>query len=91
MQAYISGNALIILGGPRHIIQTIYTEDEGNLVSVVLDEPSGKIATASAKAIYVYKPHGLDIGQPNVRQLCPAPPRIECLTMRFRSGPSNTP
>lgn len=63
--AYISGNALIILGGPRHIIQTIYTEDEGHLVSVVLDESSGKIATASPKAVYVYKPHGLDIGQPN--------------------------
>ncbi|KAL1623343.1 regulator of (H+)-ATPase in vacuolar membrane [Neofusicoccum ribis] len=62
--AYISGNALVILGGPRHIIQTTYNEDEDDLVSVVLDEPSGKIAVASTKAAYVYKPYGLDIGQP---------------------------
>ncbi|GME64981.1 wd repeat protein [Neofusicoccum parvum] len=62
--AYISGNALVILGGPRHIIQTTYNEDEDDLVSVVLDEPSGKIAVASKKAAYVYKPYGLDIGQP---------------------------
>ncbi|KAL1614331.1 regulator of (H+)-ATPase in vacuolar membrane [Diplodia seriata] len=66
--AYISGNALVILDGPRHIIQTTYTEDEGNLVAVVLDEPSGKIAAASKTAVYVYKPHGLDIGQPKWTQ-----------------------
>lgn len=69
LQAYVSGNALIILGGPRHIIQTTYSEDEEDLVAVVLDEPSGKIAVASKKAAYVYKPHGLDIGLPKVRDL----------------------
>ncbi|KAF2091359.1 hypothetical protein K490DRAFT_31122 [Saccharata proteae CBS 121410] len=60
--AYISGNALIILGGPRTLLQTTYHEDEDNLVAVVLDEASGKIAVASPKAVHVYKPYGLDEG-----------------------------
>lgn len=77
-QAYISGNALVILGGPRHIIQTTYNEDEDDLVSVVLDEPSGKIAVASKKAAYVYKPYGLDIGQPKVRRPALVLRRREC-------------
>ncbi|KAF2136963.1 uncharacterized protein K452DRAFT_322103 [Aplosporella prunicola CBS 121167] len=62
--AYISGNAFIILGGPRTVIQTTYHEDEAILVTITLDEPSGKIAVASKNAAYVYKPYGVEFGAP---------------------------
>ncbi|KAK8223278.1 WD repeat protein-like protein [Phyllosticta capitalensis] len=63
--AYISGNALIVLGGgPRSILQTTYHHDDAHLRSVVFDETTGKIAVASKKAVYVYKPYGVDFGEP---------------------------
>ncbi|KAK7518148.1 RAVE protein 1 C terminal-domain-containing protein [Phyllosticta citriasiana] len=63
--AYISGNALIVLGGgPRSILQTTYHQDDVHLRSVVFDETTGKMAVASKKAVYVYKPYGVDFGEP---------------------------
>ncbi|KAK8172758.1 RAVE protein 1 C terminal-domain-containing protein [Phyllosticta citrichinensis] len=62
--AYISGNALIVLAGPRSILQTTYHEDDAHLRSVVFDETTGKLAVASKKAVYVYKPYGVDFGDP---------------------------
>jgi len=66
IQAYISGNALIILDGPNHVLQTTYHETEDDLVAVVLDEATGKIATCTDAIIHVYKPYGQDEGAVNV-------------------------
>ncbi|KAL8964077.1 MAG: hypothetical protein Q9183_004723, partial [Haloplaca sp. 2 TL-2023] len=59
---YISGNALIILGGPRDLLQTIYVEESCALNAVAVDDVSGKIAAASSEGIYVYRPYGKDEG-----------------------------
>ncbi|KAF2426534.1 WD repeat protein-like protein [Tothia fuscella] len=60
--SYISGNALVILDGPNNILQTTYHELPDELVAIVFDEISGKVATASASTVHVYKPYGRDEG-----------------------------
>ncbi|KAF2193650.1 WD repeat protein-like protein [Zopfia rhizophila CBS 207.26] len=60
--AYISGNALIILDRPNHVLQTTYIDEESELEAIALDEDTGKIATCSTKHIYIYKPYGQDEG-----------------------------
>ncbi|MCJ1417524.1 regulator of (H+)-ATPase in vacuolar membrane [Xylographa parallela] len=55
---YISGNALVILGGPHHLIQTIYHDDTQILGAVAIDKESGKIATSSGGNIHIYRPYG---------------------------------
>jgi hypothetical protein len=62
LKAYISGNALVVLDGPDHILQTTYLELPDELVAVVFDELSGKIATASPSTVHIYKPYGRDEG-----------------------------
>ncbi|KAF2706302.1 hypothetical protein K504DRAFT_459602 [Pleomassaria siparia CBS 279.74] len=59
---YISGNALIILDRPDHVLQTTYIEEETDLEAVALDEETGKIATCSTRNIYIYQPYGQDEG-----------------------------
>ena len=66
-QAYVSGNALVILTGPRQLLQTIYHDDHDILDGVALDEASGKIAVCCGSTIHVYRPYGLDIGALRVR------------------------
>ncbi|KAI9711287.1 MAG: regulator of (H+)-ATPase in vacuolar membrane [Bogoriella megaspora] len=60
--AYVSGNALIVLGGPDDVLQTLYNEDEEELVAVTIDEGSGRIATCTRNLVYVYQPYGQDEG-----------------------------
>ncbi|KAF2635435.1 hypothetical protein P280DRAFT_473836 [Massarina eburnea CBS 473.64] len=60
--AYISGNALVILESPSHVLQTTYIDEETALEAVALDENSGKIAVCSTRHIYIYKPYGQDEG-----------------------------
>lgn len=55
---YISGNALVILGGPHDLIQTIYHDEGLVLDAVAVDEATGKMATSSSEDVYIYKPHG---------------------------------
>ncbi len=62
MKAYISGNALIILDRPSHVLQTIYIDEESELEAVALDEGTGKLAACSAQQIYIYRPYGQDEG-----------------------------
>lgn len=62
MQAYISGNALIILDSPNNVLQTTYHEIEDDLIAVVLDDATGKIATCTNAIVHVYKPYGQDEG-----------------------------
>lgn len=62
LQAYISGNAIVILDAPDHVLQTTYQELPDELVAIVFDEISGKIAAASASAVHVYKPYGREEG-----------------------------
>lgn len=62
LQAYISGNALIILDSPNHILQTTYIDEESELEAVCLDENTGKLAACSTRNIYVYQPYGQDEG-----------------------------
>ena len=57
LQAYISGNALIILDSPNHVVQTIYIDQEDELEAVALDENSGKLATCSTNHVYIYEPY----------------------------------
>lgn len=58
LQAYITGNAFVILIGHDTILQTIYDDDDSQLESIAIDEGSGKIATCSGSNIRVYKPYG---------------------------------
>ncbi|PLB35074.1 WD repeat protein [Aspergillus candidus] len=57
--AYISGNALVILGGPHKLLQTIYIDDTDALEAVTIDESSGKIATCGGSDAFVYQPYGI--------------------------------
>ena len=59
---YISGSALVILGGPHQLLQTIYHDEHANLDGVVIDEETGKIATCSGNEVTVYKPYGENEG-----------------------------
>ncbi len=59
---YISGNALVILGGPHQLLQTIYHDDQYGLEAVAIDESNGKIATCSSKEVTIYKPYGREEG-----------------------------
>ncbi|MCJ1477391.1 regulator of (H+)-ATPase in vacuolar membrane [Lambiella insularis] len=55
---YISGNALVILGGPHQLLQTIYHDDTQLLASVAIDKETGKIATCAGENILIYRPYG---------------------------------
>lgn len=59
-KAYISGNALIVLGGPNDLIQTIYHDDSVGFDAVSVDKLSGKIAISNEEDIYIYRPYGRD-------------------------------
>lgn len=61
-QAYISGNALVVLDRPNHVLQTIYIDEEDELEAVALDEGTGKLAACSARHIHIYRPYGQDEG-----------------------------
>ncbi|THD00459.1 hypothetical protein EYZ11_000023 [Aspergillus tanneri] len=56
---YISGRALVILGGPRNLLQTIYVDDADALEAVTIDEASGKIAVCGGPDVFVYEPYGI--------------------------------
>ncbi|KAL4778922.1 RAVE protein 1 C terminal-domain-containing protein [Aspergillus varians] len=57
--AYISGQALVILGGPHKLLQTIYIDDTPALEAVAIDEASGKIAVCGGPHVFVYLPYGI--------------------------------
>lgn len=59
----------MILDGPNHILQTTYLELPDELVAIVLDEISGKIAACSSSLVHVYKPYGRDEGALRVREV----------------------
>jgi hypothetical protein len=59
LQAYISGHALVILGGPQTLLQTIYVDDIEKLEAVAFDEASGKIAVCGGPDIFIYQPYGI--------------------------------
>ena len=59
-KAYISGNALVILGGPDDLIQTIYHDDSVGFDAVSVDKLSGMIAISNEEDIYIYRPYGRD-------------------------------
>jgi len=63
----VSGNAIIILDGPDHVLQTTYQELPDELIAIVFDEISGKIAAASTSTVHVYKPYGREEGALRVR------------------------
>ncbi|KAE8333482.1 RAVE protein 1 C terminal-domain-containing protein [Aspergillus sergii] len=56
---YISGHALVILGGPHTLLQTIYVDDTESLEAVTIDEASGKIAVCGGPDIFIYQPYGI--------------------------------
>jgi hypothetical protein len=60
--AYISSNAVIILKGPKEILQTIYVDDVEELEAVTIEESSGRIAVCSKEHVYIYGPIGRDEG-----------------------------
>ncbi|KAJ5167097.1 uncharacterized protein N7482_005878 [Penicillium canariense] len=57
--AYISGHALVILGGPQTLLQTIYVDDTEKLEAVAFDEASGKIAVCGGPDVFIYQPYGV--------------------------------
>ncbi|PYH99699.1 WD repeat protein [Aspergillus ellipticus CBS 707.79] len=57
--AYISGHALVILGGPHQLLQTIYVDDTDALEAVTIDEVSGKIAVCGGPDVFIYQPYGI--------------------------------
>ncbi|KAK4248662.1 RAVE protein 1 C terminal-domain-containing protein [Corynascus novoguineensis] len=56
--AYITGNALVILGAPDELLQTVYDDDTEPLQAIALDEASGKIAVCTRHVVRVYQPLG---------------------------------
>lgn len=56
---YISGHALVILGGPHTLLQTIYVDDADSLEAVTIDEASGKIAVCGGSDVFIYQPYGI--------------------------------
>ncbi|KAJ9667643.1 regulator of (H+)-ATPase in vacuolar membrane [Coniosporium apollinis] len=61
--AYVSGNALIVLDGPNHVLQTTYHTDPCHLVTVTFDEATGKLATCSTAEVHIYQPYGQEEGE----------------------------
>ncbi|KAJ5682554.1 hypothetical protein N7462_005719 [Penicillium macrosclerotiorum] len=57
--AYISGHALVILGGPQTLLQTIYVDETEKLEAIAFDEQSGKIAVCGGPDVFVYQPYGI--------------------------------
>ncbi|BCR86495.1 WD repeat protein [Aspergillus chevalieri] len=57
--AYISGHALVILGGPQKLLQTIYVDDTETLEAVAVDEATGKIAVCGGPDVFIYQPYGI--------------------------------
>ncbi|OJJ49980.1 hypothetical protein ASPZODRAFT_13084 [Penicilliopsis zonata CBS 506.65] len=57
--AYISGHALVILGGPQKLLQTIYVDDTEALEAVTIDEATGRIAVCGGPDTFVYQPYGI--------------------------------
>ncbi|KAJ5581798.1 RAVE complex protein Rav1 C-terminal [Penicillium sp. DV-2018c] len=57
--AYISGHALVILGGPQTLLQTIYVDDTETLEAVAFNEVSGTIAVCGGADVFVYQPYGI--------------------------------
>lgn len=72
-KAYIAGNALIVLGGPNDLIQTITHDEDEKLVTVAIHDITGKIAAASKTSLYIYKPFGHDFDAPRVS------PTLKCI------------
>lgn len=64
---YISGHALVILGGPQEPLQTIYVDDTDKLEAVAFDEESGRIAVCGGPDVFVYQPWGIKGETPKVR------------------------
>ncbi|KAI5302164.1 regulator of (H+)-ATPase in vacuolar membrane, partial [Ascosphaera pollenicola] len=56
---YITGRALVILGGPRKLLQTIYVDEVDALDAVAVDEATGQIAVSSKSSIFVYQPFNI--------------------------------
>lgn len=56
--AYICGSALVILGGPHELIQTIHQDDQEALHALAVDAKTGKIATCGSNEVTIYKPYG---------------------------------
>ncbi|PYH48352.1 WD repeat protein [Aspergillus saccharolyticus JOP 1030-1] len=56
---YISGQALVILGGPHKLLQTIYVDDTDVLEAVTIDEVTGKIAACGGPDVFIYQPYGI--------------------------------
>lgn len=61
-QAYVSGNAVIILKGPQEILQTTHVDDVEELEAVTIEEGTGKLAVCSQEQVYIYGPIGRDEG-----------------------------
>ncbi|MCJ1314388.1 regulator of (H+)-ATPase in vacuolar membrane [Agyrium rufum] len=59
-QAYASGNALVIFGGPTQLIQTIYHEQVLDLDAVAIDERTGKIVVSALQHVFIYRPSELE-------------------------------
>ncbi|KAJ5295009.1 hypothetical protein N7508_009830 [Penicillium antarcticum] len=93
--AYISGHALVILGGPQKLLQTIYVDDTDALEAVAFEETSGKIAVCGGPDVFVYQPYGIQGETLKVRiQFDPEtwPGEIDwSLLYTFRAGDDDEP
>ncbi|KAI5294438.1 regulator of (H+)-ATPase in vacuolar membrane [Ascosphaera acerosa] len=59
--AYISGRALVVLSGPRELLQTIYIDQtDATLQVLAVNEATGQIAVGASATVYVYSPASLD-------------------------------
>ncbi|XWX00980.1 hypothetical protein V2A60_009005 [Cordyceps javanica] len=56
VNAYITGSALTILDDPQKVIQTVYDDNDDELLAIAFDDASGKIAVCTADSIRVYRP-----------------------------------
>ena len=57
----------MILGGPHDVLQTVYHDEEEELIAIAIDEVSGRIAVCTERVLHVYRPYGQEEGALKVR------------------------
>ena len=62
LKAYITGNALTILGGPNTLVQTIYHDQQSVLGSITICEDTANIAVTEGEKVHVYRTFGAGDG-----------------------------
>ena len=69
LKAYITGNALTILGEPNTLIQTIYHDQQSILDGITICEDTANIAVTEGEKVQVYRAFGAGDGSLKVGRI----------------------